>query len=184
MRHMVWRYGPPWLREPLGSGSPRHEPRIRISRRRRSAEPGTMRARAGRDTSIPEMAKPGLCPNSAQSGVRHPVFIRSFRSNSPLPSGLATTLATLPDTTTGQVLVSDGALPPVPAHDFSDDSPRLPNPGASPFAVTSASYLLWQTIAIGVPQCNLAKIGYFRTSVRIPDCFATKQSGTGMMQCA
>jgi len=45
---------------------------------------------------------------------------------SPLPSGPAANLATIPDTRTGQALAYDGAFSPVPAHDCSDRRAGFP----------------------------------------------------------
>jgi hypothetical protein len=143
------RYGPPRLFEPVRSGSPRLEPRIRISRCVRWCALRISYARAETGALIPETAKPGLRLYRAQTGFRYPALVLPNASKSPLPSGPGANLTPYPDAETGQVSATDGAFLPFPRIDCSMVQAGFPTGPNSFFTVTFASYRQQMVIAIG-----------------------------------
>jgi hypothetical protein len=93
-----------------------------------------LRARTRMRThSSQKQRSPGCVLTLRRPGFDTQLVLDRTVPKSPLPSGPAANLATIPDTKTGQVLVYDGAFTPVPAHDFSDGLAGFP---------TSANVLL------------------------------------------
>ena len=111
-------------RDPLDSS---HESGSAVGHGR--ANPGLRARTRNWAHSSQKQRSPGCVLTLRRPGFDTQLVLDRMVPNSPLPSGPAANLATIPDTRTGQALVYDGAFSPVPAHDCSDNHPGFPTWG-------------------------------------------------------
>ena len=106
--------------------------------------------------SSQKQRSPGCVLTLRRPGFDTQLVLDRTIPKSPLPSGPAANLATIPDTRTGQVLAYDGASTPVPAHDCSDRRTSFPTSAnvllRSPLHLTDCTGRLQERTAPGTPE--------------------------------